>query len=164
MLPVRRDCGKVERSCGKTVTLAMPPACPCRSQSRRGLRCLPPASRSSDRLSISPLSIHPQADYSVIAHTHAFPPSLPANAATRLLPPLLSLESFNHSHVGGRCLIIHSAQMVQLPPPFPTFSLADSRLCQIDSPQHRAVSWLDSSWSNLVFPAFSCLSFSHWNP
>ncbi len=116
VLPVRRNRGKVERSGGKTVMLAMPPACPRRSQSRRGLRCLVPASRSSDQPSISTLSIHPQADYSVITHTLWL--SLPANASTRSLPASLSLESCNHSHVRGRRLIIHSAQMVQLPPPF----------------------------------------------
>lgn len=86
VLPVRRDRGKVEGCCGKTVTLAMPPARPRRSQSRWGLRCLVPASRSSDRLSISPLSIHPQADYSVITRSH------PPSQLTRLLAHSLPLS------------------------------------------------------------------------
>ncbi len=91
--------------------------------------------------------------------SHTLPPSLPANASTHSLPPSLSLESCNHSHVGGRCLIIHSAQMVQLPPPFPAFSLASAR-----ETVHNIEQSADSSWSNLVFPASSCLSFSHRNP
>lgn len=81
MLPVRRDRGK-------SVTLVMPPACSRRSQSRWGLRCLQPASRSSaDRFSISLLSIHPQTDYSRIARAHA--PTLSASVSSRLFPPSL---------------------------------------------------------------------------
>ncbi len=134
VLPVRRDRGKVERSGGKTVMLAMPPACPRRSQSRRGLRCLVPASRSSDQPSISPLSIHPQADYSVITHTHSDSPSQLTHPLVHSLPP---------SH--WKAVTIHMSEAdawlyIQLR--WYSFPLPSSLLCQRDGPQHRAVSWL----------------------
>ncbi len=151
MLPVRRDRGKVERSGGKTVMLAMPPACPRRSQSRRGLRCLVPASRSSDQPSISPLSIHPQADYSVITHTHSDSPSQLAHPLVHSLP---------HSH--WKAVTIHMSEAdawlyiqlrwysIPLPSSLPLSSARET--------VHNIEQSADSSWSNLVFPASSSLT------